>query len=129
MVQMAYRFSEFLFVESCGQCISCKSGTNQATNYLQKLIDGSGSDVELEYVLAGSRLAPHGNRCFLPVEHSLLIPSIISNFLPEFVQHYNRGCQGCRTIITPKMADYDEAAHAFTYVKTKTAEEVPGWHP
>ena len=28
--------------------------------------------------------APRANRCYLPVEASLLIPSIVLNFLPEF---------------------------------------------
>ncbi len=128
MLQVAHKFSEFLFVESCGQCISCKSGTNQSTTYLAKLIDGTGSDIELEFVLAGARMAPHGNRCYLPVEHSLLIPSIVTNFAAEFAQHYNRGCKGCREIVVPKMADFDESTRTFTYVHTKTAEEVPGWY-
>ena len=128
MVRVAHRFSEFLFVESCAQCISCKTGTDQATNNLEKLIDGSGSDIELEQVLAGARMAPHANRCYLPVEHSLIIPSIVTNFLPEFVQHYSRGCKACREIVLPKMADFDESAGIFTYAKTKTAAEVAGWN-
>ena len=37
MVRVAYKFSELLFVESCGQCTPCKFGTNQATYYLHKL--------------------------------------------------------------------------------------------
>ncbi len=128
MVRVAHKFSEFLFVESCAQCISCKSGTDQATNNLRKLIEGSGSDIELENVLAGARMAPHANRCYLPVEHSLLIPSIVTNFLPEFVRHYNRGCQSCRDALLPKIDDFDESAGVFTYSKTKTAAEVAGWN-
>jgi len=129
MVRVAHRFSEFLFVESCAQCISCKTGTNQATNNLQKLIEGSGNEIDLEYVLAGARMAPNANRCYLPVEHSLLIPSIVTNFLTEFIQHYSRGCQGCREIVVPKMADFDVSTGAFAYMKTKTAAEVPAWNP
>jgi NADH:ubiquinone oxidoreductase subunit F (NADH-binding) len=128
MVRVAHKFSEFLFVESCFQCIACKVGCERATANLQKLIDGSGSDIELENVLIGARSAPRANRCYLPVEESLVIPSIVTNFLPEFVAHYNRGCKGCREIITPKMADFDEAAATFTYSKTKTAAEAAGWH-
>jgi NADH-quinone oxidoreductase subunit F len=90
ILQVAYRFSEFLFVESCFQCIACKSGTNQAASALRKLIDGSGGGMDVELVLAGARSAPRANRCYLPVEASLLIPSIVLNFLPDFVRHYNR---------------------------------------
>ncbi len=128
MVQVAHKFSEFLFVESCGQCISCKSGTNQSTAYLEKLIEGKGSDIELDFVLAGARMSPHGNRCYLPVEHSLLIPSLVTNFAAEFTAHFNRGCRSCREIAVPKLADFDESTRTFTYVHTRAAEEVPGWY-
>ena len=127
ILQVAYRFSEFLFVESCFQCIACKSGTNQATSALRKLIDGSGGGMDVELVLAGARSAPRANRCYLPVEASLLIPSIVLNFLPDFVRHYNRGCQGCREIVTPKLADFDELTGRFTYAKTTSAADVAGW--
>jgi len=128
MVRVAHRFSEFLFVESCAQCISCKTGTYQATSNLRKLMEGSGGEIELEYVLVGARMAPNGNRCYLPVEHSLLIPSIVTNFLTEFIQHYKRGCQGCREIVMPKMADFDISTGTFGYMKTKTAAEVAAWN-
>jgi NADH:ubiquinone oxidoreductase subunit F (NADH-binding) len=128
MVRVAHRFSEFLFVESCAQCISCKTGTNQATRNLQKLIAGSGGEIELEYVLAGTRMAPSANRCYLPVEHSLLIPSIVTNFSTEFIQHYNRGCQSCREVVVPKMADFDESTSTFTYARTRTADQVAAWN-
>jgi len=126
-LQIAYRFSEFLFVEFCFQCIACKSGTNQATSALRKLIDGRGSGADVELALAGARSAPRANRCYLPVEASLLILSIMLNFLPEFVRHYDRGCEGCREIVTPKLTDFDEATGKFTYAKTTAAEDVAGW--
>ena len=127
VVQIAYRFCEFLFVESCFQCIACKSGTNQATSALRRLIDGTGSGADVELALAGARSAPRANRCYLPVEASLLIPSIVLNFLPEFVRHYGRGCKGCREIVTPKLADFDESTGRFTYAKTTAAADVAGW--
>jgi len=115
MVRVAHMFSRFLWLESCNQCISCKQGTNQSTVYLNKLLDGSGNEMDVELVLQGAAMAPHANRCYLPVEHSLLIPSIVRNFSHEFIQHYNRGCPGCREVTLPKMDEFDEAARVFTY--------------
>lgn len=115
MVQVAYRFSEFLSVESCVQCISCKFGTSQATECLQRLVQGSGAETDLDDALAGAAMAPYGNRCYLPVQHSLLIPSIIEGFASEFQRHYHRGCRGCRTMVLPKMADFDESEGVFVY--------------
>lgn len=76
---------------------------------------GSGDDFDMNYVIQGAMMAPHANRCYLPVEHSLLIPSILRNFSQEFAAHYNRGCQGCREIVLPKIDDFDEQARQFTY--------------
>jgi NADH-quinone oxidoreductase subunit F len=107
MVRIAHKYSEFLFVESCGQCTPCKSGTNQSTYYLHKLVHGSGGRADLDHALEGSAMAPHANRCYLPVEHSLLIPSIVHGFESEFVEHFSRGCRSCRDVVVPKIVDYD----------------------
>ena len=73
------------------------------------------------------RSAPRANRCYLPADASPLIPSIVLNFLPEFVRHYDRGCEGCREIVTPKLTDFDEATGKFTYAETTAAADVAGW--
>ena len=120
MVRVAHMFAKFLWLESCNQCSSCKVGTNQSMIYLQKLIEGSGDETDIEFVIEGAMMAPHGNRCYLPVEHSLSCPSIIGSFSKEFIEHYRRGCQGCRYSMLPKIHDLDEAKHTFTYSPGRT---------
>lgn len=115
MVQVAYVFSKFLWIESCGQCRSCKEGTQEATLRLEQLISGEGDEVDVEALLHASLNAPRGNRCFLPTEHSLIIPSIVREFEHEFAEHYHRGCRNCRIPVLPKMHDYDEEKHEFHY--------------
>lgn len=117
MVRIAHKFSEFLFVESCGQCTPCKFGTNQSTYYLHKLVHGSGGRADLDHALEGSAMAPHANRCYLPVEHSLLIPSIVQRFESEFVEHFSRGCGSCRDVVVPQIVDYDPSACSFSYLR------------
>jgi NADH-quinone oxidoreductase subunit F len=121
MVRVAHQFSEFLYAESCGQCTPCKFGTNQATYYLHKLVHGVGDRADLEFALEGAAMAPHANRCYLPVEHSLLIPSIARNFGHEFEQHFNRGCQSCRETVVPKMVDFDPSTASFAYFRARRA--------
>ena len=117
MVRVAHAFSEFLHAESCGQCTPCTFGTNQATQHLQKLVEGSGDSSDLAFVLEGAAMAPQANRCYLPVEHSLVVPSMVRAFGEEFEQHFNRGCRGCRDVIVPKITDFDEVTRAFAYVR------------
>lgn len=121
MVRVAHQFSEFLYVESCGQCTPCKFGTNKATYYLHKLVHGLGDRADLESVLDGAAMAPHANRCYLPVEHSLLIPSMVRSFAHEFEEHFHRGCRSCREIRLPKMVDLDAATGAFAYHRERRA--------
>jgi NADH-quinone oxidoreductase subunit F len=47
MVQAAYRYSRFLFVESCGQCPACKFGTGEVTQTLAAIEAGGGSGRDL----------------------------------------------------------------------------------
>jgi len=118
MVRVAHTFSEFLHAESCGQCAApCKFGTNQAIHHLHKFVDGSGDPSDLAFVLEGAAMAPQANRCYLPVEHSLVVPSIVRAFAEEFEQHFHRGCHGCRDVIVPKITDFDEVTRAFAYVR------------
>ena len=115
MVRVAHMFAKFLWLESCNQCSSCKIGTTQSMTYLQKLIAGSGDESDIDFVIEGAMMAPHGNRCYLPVEHSLSCPSIVGSFSREFSAHYRRGCQDCRDLVLPKIHDFDEAEHRFKY--------------
>src|SRR5215204_1550906 len=43
MVQAAWRYSRFLYVESCGQCPACKFGTGEVTQTLAAIQAGRGS--------------------------------------------------------------------------------------
>ena len=117
MVRVAHKLSEFLHVESCGQCTSCKFGTNQATYFLHKLVHGLGDGSDLTHALEGAAISPHANRCYLPVEHSLLIPSIVRCFEEESEKQFHRGCQSCRDVIVPKIVDFDAVKCSFTYFR------------
>lgn len=115
MVRVAHMFATFLWLESCNQCSSCKVGTNQSMTYLEKLMEGRRDGTDIDFVIEGAMMAPHGNRCYLPVEHSLSCPSIVGSFSGEFIAHYGRGCQDCRSLVLPKIHDFDEDKHTFTY--------------
>ena len=115
MVRVAHMFSKFLWLESCNQCWSCKLGTSRSMTHLQKLIEGVGDEMDVEFAIQGAQMAPHGNRCYLPIEHSLSCTSIIRSFSKEFILHYKRGCESCRDLVLPKIHDFDETKNFFTY--------------
>jgi NADH-quinone oxidoreductase subunit F len=120
MVRVAHRYAEFLWLESCGQCSSCKDGGHTATVHLRKLVEGTGDSVDLAVALQAAIKAPSGTRCFLPTELSNIVPSTVNAYNDEFVAHYRRGCRDHADIMVPKIADYDESARQFVYTHGRT---------
>ncbi|HEV2387003.1 MAG TPA: NADH-ubiquinone oxidoreductase-F iron-sulfur binding region domain-containing protein [Candidatus Acidoferrales bacterium] len=120
MVRVAYRYAEFLWLESCGQCTSCKDGGHTATLHLKKLVDGRGSGVDVAAAVQAAVKAPSGTRCFLPSELAAIVPSVVDNYGDEFVAHFGRGCRDCADLMVPKMAAYDEATKTFSYTHGRT---------
>lgn len=120
MVRVAYRYAEFLWLESCGQCTSCKDGCHTATIHLKKLVDGHGTGVDVATAVQAAVKAPSGTRCFLPSELAAIVPSVVDNYRDEFVAHFGRGCRDCADVVVPKMADYNEATKTFTYTHGRT---------
>jgi NADH:ubiquinone oxidoreductase subunit F (NADH-binding) len=115
MVRVAHMFARFLWIESCNQCSACKQGTDRSTVNLYKLIQGKGDESTVQNVIEGAVTAPQGNRCYLPFEHLHITTSILRNFSEEFIAHYKRGCKSCRELTLPKLEDYDDKKHVFTY--------------
>jgi NADH-quinone oxidoreductase subunit F len=106
MVELAFQYSRFLWVESCGQCPPCKLGTQEITFRLNEIEACRGSDEDVEVI--GARLAnvTDGNRCFLPVEEQNVVGSILRAFPDEFAAHLEGSCPNPRgDLIAPKLLD------------------------
>jgi len=117
MVDTAYRFSRFLYVESCGQCPPCKVGSGEITARLERIETGVGDDADISAIQGWLARVTDGNRCYLAVEEQRLVSSILRAFPDEFAEHIEtHGCPrpGRRTIpklldLTAGQATYDES--------------------
>ena len=126
MVQAAWRYSRFLFVESCGQCPACKFGTGEVTDTLRALEAGGGSDRDLELILVRARDATGGQKCALPTGESLLMQSLVQVFSDEFTSHIGRPCPLPRALPFHKIVDWDASAERFAY-DLAYATKQPDW--
>jgi NADH-quinone oxidoreductase subunit F len=116
MVQVAHELSRFLYVESCGQCRSCKFGCGEITRSLATLLTGAGTEQEVEGIGARLRSVTDQTRCFLAAEEQALISSILREHPEEFALHLEGRCSVAeRPILVPKLvevadgvATYDE---------------------
>jgi NADH:ubiquinone oxidoreductase subunit F (NADH-binding) len=126
IVQAAYRYSRFLYVESCGQCPACKLGTGEVTEALRAIEEGGGSERDLERILVQARGSTGGQKCALPTGESLLMQSLVQAFGDEFGRHLGSSCPLPRQLPFHKLVDWDAAAGRFTY-DLAYSEKRPDW--
>jgi NADH-quinone oxidoreductase subunit F len=117
MVQAAYRYSRFLFVESCGQYPACKFGTGEVTETLAAIEGGGGSDRDLELILVRARG---------PTGESLLMQSLVQGFGEEFASHVGRSCPLPRELPFHELVDWDATAGRFAYDLAYAGKQ-PDW--
>jgi NADH-quinone oxidoreductase subunit F len=114
MVELAYQYSRFLWIESCGQCPACKLGTQEITFRLNEIEACRGSEEDVAVI--GARLVnvTDGNRCFLPVEEQNVVGSILRAFPEEFAAHLEGNCPSPRgDLIAPKLVDLADGVATF----------------
>jgi NADH-quinone oxidoreductase subunit F len=108
MVEVARQFSNFLAVESCGQCPACKQGSSEITLRLERLQRGTGTDADVAEMGGWIEKVTDGNRCFLAVEEQQVVASILRAFPEEVAAHVEgEGCPRPRGVPFPKLVDLD----------------------
>jgi NADH:ubiquinone oxidoreductase subunit F (NADH-binding) len=106
MVQVAHEFSRFLYVESCGQCPPCKTGSGAITDLLARVQAGEGTLDDVEEIGSWLLKVTDGNRCYLAVEEQVLVSSILRAYPEEIEEHLDgRGCPRPRRVTIPKLVD------------------------
>lgn len=117
MVDVAYHFSRFLSVESCGQCPPCKLGSSAITEHLERIETGVGNNDDIDAIVGWLKNVTDGNRCYLAVEEQIVIRSILEAFPSEFDEHIETGaCPRRRELPMPKLVDL--AGGVATYDET-----------
>jgi NADH-quinone oxidoreductase subunit F len=92
MVELAFQFSRFLYVESCGQCPACKLGSEEITHRLNEIEACRGTDQDIAVIGARLTEVTDANRCYLGTEEQLVIRSILRAFPEEFAAHLEGDC-------------------------------------
>jgi len=106
MVEVAFQFSQFLYVESCGQCPACKLGCGEISDRLNEIEACRGTSEDVAVIGARLQSVTDGNRCYLPVEEKLLVGSILRAFPEEFAAHLEGDCPTPRSdLVVPLIVD------------------------
>jgi NADH-quinone oxidoreductase subunit F len=109
MVNVARVFSQFLAVESCGQCPPCKLGSAEITERLERIEDGAGADDDITHIGSWLGQVTDGARCYLATEEREVVSSILRCFPEEFAEHLETGrCPRPRAIVVPKIVELED---------------------
>jgi NADH-quinone oxidoreductase subunit F len=127
MPRVAQSVARFLYVESCNQCSACKNGLRLASSAVDALFDPErASPDDAERAIVGATHAPQGNRCYLPVQGSILVPSLLSRFRSEVDAQLGEPSRVTSEFLIPKIVDFDETTRVFQYDQHQPFK-LPDW--
>ncbi len=119
--------ARFLYVESCNQCTACKHGLRTASTALDALFTPSTSTADdVVRAVDGARHAPQANRCYLPVQGAILVPSLVRRFAAEFEVQVADPTIAPPPWLVPRIVDLDEATSTFSYDE-RGPRKRPNW--
>ena len=125
MVEVARELSRFLYVESCGQCRSCKYGCGEITRKLDAIAGGEGTELDVQVIGARLLSVTDQTRCFLAAEEQILISSILREFPEEFALHLEGRCSvEPRPIRIPKLVEVGDGTATYD---ERHAQKQPDW--
>jgi NADH:ubiquinone oxidoreductase subunit F (NADH-binding) len=124
MAAVAHALSEFLYVESCGQCPACKFGTGEVTAYLERIVTGAATEHDVEVIGARLDTVTDANRCFLGAQEQRVVGSILSAFPEEFVAHLEGLAAESAGVPVPKLVDIRDGVAVYD---ERQARKQPDW--
>ena len=87
MVDVARYFVEFTHSESCGKCVPCRVGLDQALDILNRFTDGTGSPSQLELLGELGRMVRDTSLCGLGQTAPNPVLTTMRHFRHEFEDH------------------------------------------
>jgi NADH-quinone oxidoreductase subunit F len=130
MPRVAQEVAKFLYKESCNQCTACKTGLALASVSIDGLFTDNPDANLVDRAVIGAKSAPQSNRCYLPVQGSILIPSLTSVFSQEFTQLLGPQKKFTEKVQLPIIENFDESTRRFSY-KGENTHDRPyseDWH-
>jgi NADH-quinone oxidoreductase subunit F len=87
MVDVARYFIEFTHSESCGKCVPCRAGLDQALRILNRFTHGTATEADLATLDELSRMMRDLSLCGLGQTAPNPVLTTLRHFLPEFLHH------------------------------------------
>lgn len=87
LVRIGRGLMKFCAVESCGKCFPCRIGSVRATELFDKILDGRGTQADLDLLGEVNETMLVGSLCALGGGIPLPIRNLLTSFVDEFAKH------------------------------------------
>lgn len=87
MVAMAKYYLDFTVDESCGKCSPCRIGNKRLNEILEKIIQGNGTEEDIDRLRALSKVIQDTSLCGLGQGAPNPVISTLDNFMDEYLAH------------------------------------------
>ena len=124
MLEVAQVLSQFLYVESCGQCPACKLGCGAVTDQLERLVAGTAAPEDLDTLAFRLQTCTDGNRCYLPVQEQQVVSSILQAFPDELAAALDGNPLPTRGELVPKLVELTDGRAVYD---ERQALKRPDW--
>ncbi len=128
MVDVARYFIAFLTEESCGKCTPCREGLKQMLALYDRLVEGRGTDGDIEKIEALAAGMQLGSLCELGKSAPNPVLSTLRYFRPEYEAHISdHACPAgiCRELTAFEIMDDCDGCHVcFKACPTEAIEGV-----
>lgn len=87
MVEVARFFMDFTQRESCGKCIPCREGTSRMLEILERIVDGKGTEEDLDMLEEIAYMVHDMSLCGLGQTAANPVLSTLKHFRDEYLAH------------------------------------------
>lgn len=87
LVQIGRGLMKFCAIESCGKCFPCRIGSVRATEIFDKILDGRGTQADIDLLAEVNETMAVGSLCALGGGIPIPIHNLLTFFADEFARH------------------------------------------
>jgi formate dehydrogenase iron-sulfur subunit len=87
LVRIGRGLMKFCAVESCGKCFPCRLGSLRGTDLFDKILEGRGSQADLDLLAELNETMRFGSLCALGGAIPLPMDNLLTRFIDEFKQY------------------------------------------
>jgi NADH:ubiquinone oxidoreductase subunit F (NADH-binding) len=107
LVAVAAGVSQFLAVESCGQCTPCKQDGLTIAGKLRLLCRNEATEEDVDVIRLGLDQVTDGARCYLATQHQVVVTSVFTSFPDEIQNHVTRASDPVEPSLVAEVVDIE----------------------